>query len=61
MMVKHKRIKRGEIIRVEGASYLKTRGEKVFYHRDYFDLGTIVYENIPVVGAIIRLLRFKLA
>lgn len=60
MMVEHKKIRRGEVIRVEGASYLKTRGDKVFYHRDYFDLGAMVYENIPVLGAVIRLIRYKL-
>lgn len=61
MMLEHRSLKPGKIIRVEGASYLKYRGGKVYYHRDYFDLGAMVYENIPVLGGIIRSIRNRIA
>lgn len=60
MLVKHKKIKHGEVIRVEGASYLKIRTGKVFYHRDYFDLGAMVYENVPLLGVLIRSIKTRL-
>ena len=60
MLVKHKKIRHGEVIRVEGASYLKIRSGKVFYHRDYFDLGAMVYENVPLLGVLIRSIKTRL-
>jgi len=61
MMLEHKTFKRDEVIRVEGASYLKYRHGKIYYHRDYFDLGAMVYENIPVMGGLIRAIRSRIA
>jgi len=26
----------------------------VTYHRDYFDLGALIYERVPVLGGLIR-------
>ncbi|MEZ5491937.1 MAG: nuclear transport factor 2 family protein [Gammaproteobacteria bacterium] len=61
MMLEHRSIKRGQVIRVEGASYLKIRDGKVYYHRDYFDLGDMVYENIPLLGTLIHYIRNRMA
>ncbi|MEZ5515996.1 MAG: nuclear transport factor 2 family protein [Gammaproteobacteria bacterium] len=61
MILRHRHLKRGQFIRVEGASYLKVRDGKVYYHRDYFDLGAMVYENIPLLGSIVRLVRSRIA
>ena len=49
MFLNHPKL-RGETVRVEGASYLRTRNGKVYYHRDYFDLGAMLYEN-PATGS----------
>jgi len=61
MMIRHRSIKQGELIRVEGASYLKHRNGKIYYHRDYFDLGAMVYENVPGLGLLIRYIRSRMA
>lgn len=60
MMLEHRSFKRGQVIRVEGSSYLKVRDGKVYYHRDYFDLGAMVYENIPILGTLIHLIRNRM-
>lgn len=60
MLVHHSRLPGIDPIRVDGASYLKTRDGKIYYHRDYFDLGAMVYENVPVLGAIIRGIKHRL-
>ncbi len=60
MLLEHKRLKAGETVRVEGASHMKAREGKVYYHRDYFDLGAMVYENLPVLGRIVSLVRKRL-
>ena len=57
MHVKHKKIKGGENIVVEGVSIVKYQGDKVIYHRDYFDIGEMVYENIPILGSMIRWIK----
>jgi len=50
----------GETIRIEGASYLKTRNGKIYYHRDYFDMGAMLYEHLPVMGRVIHHLKERL-
>ena len=50
----HPRLNAGQLIRVEGASYLRSRNGQVYYHRDYFDLGAMLYENLPLLGRVIR-------
>lgn len=57
MTLQHKHLKGGNKIFVEGASLLKVRDDKVYYHRDYFDLGNMLYENIPVLGSLVRQIK----
>lgn len=60
MFLRHPRLRHGETIRVEGASYLKTRNGKIYYHRDYFDMGAMVYEHLPLLGRIIQRIKQRL-
>lgn len=57
MTLQHSRLRRGEKIFVEGASLLKTRDGRIYYHRDYFDLGNMLYEHIPLVGGLVRQIK----
>lgn len=61
MILKPKGPKGGEAVRVEGASFLKVRNNRIYYHRDYFDLGAFVYENVPMLGSIIKRIKQRLA
>lgn len=54
MHLRHKRINKGQEIQVQGISHLIIRDGKVCYHRDYFDAGQLLYENLPVMGKVIR-------
>ncbi|MAO13503.1 MULTISPECIES: nuclear transport factor 2 family protein [unclassified Marinobacter] len=54
MELQHKRIKGGKTVEVEGISHLRILDGRVRYHRDYFDAGQLLYENLPVVGGVIR-------
>ena len=60
MFVNHPKLKSGETIRVEGASYLKTRNGKIYYQRDYFDMGAMVYEHLPLIGRILNNVKQRL-
>lgn len=55
----HPRLKGGDSVLVEGVSHLKF-AEQIYYHRDYFDLGAMLYEHIPAFGAITRTIKNRL-
>jgi hypothetical protein len=57
MTVCHKRLRGGEPVVVPGMTYLKLSGDKVSYHEDYYDGGALIYENIPLLGGLIRLVK----
>lgn len=57
---RHPRLAGGLPIRVEGCSHLLWR-DKVHQHRDYFDAGALLYEQLPVLGSSIRWLKRRLA
>lgn len=62
MIFSIKKLNQGRPIHVEGASHLKfdRTSDKVIYHRDYFDMGRMVYEYIPVLGWMIKKIRQRL-
>jgi|LauGreDrversion4_2_1035121.scaffolds.fasta_scaffold36750_5 limonene-1,2-epoxide hydrolase len=51
----------GETVTVKGVSQFRYRGDSVVYHRDYFDLGEMVYEHVPIVGWLTRKVKARLA
>lgn len=57
MKLRHKRIRRGELIEVDGITRLHLEDGLVTVHRDYFDAGQLLYENLPVLGSAVRWLR----
>lgn len=59
MHLRHKKINSGNTITVEGHSLLRRQDNKVIYHRDYFDIGSMIYEHLPVLGGIIKLIKRK--
>jgi hypothetical protein len=61
MTYQHKKLNGGKSIEVQGHSLLKGQGNKVIYHRDYLDVGQMLYEHIPVLGGIIRWLKKRIS
>jgi limonene-1,2-epoxide hydrolase len=57
MRLRHKRIRNGHQVNVDGISQLRISNGKVTSHRDYFDVGQLLYENLPVLGKAIRWIR----
>jgi len=60
MTLLHPKLNHHQTIRLDGISHLRF-GEKIDYHRDYFDLGQMVYEQIPLVGRIIKTIKKRLS
>lgn len=56
-------LNKGEPVELQGISHIKFGGleNKAIYHRDYFDMGQFVYEDIPVLGGVIRFIKRKLS
>ena len=57
MHLQHEKISKNQEIHVDGASFLQFDGEKVCYHRDYYDLGALVYEHVPILGSVVKKVR----
>lgn len=57
LRLRHPRLRRGAPIQVAGMSELRVEGDKVSYHRDFFDMGEILYEHLPGLGALVRLAK----
>ena len=53
-------LKGGQIIHVEGMSQLKVFDNKIVHHQDYYDLGQMVYEHIPLLGSVIKKIKNRL-
>ena len=60
MFVAHPKLRNGATIRVEGCSLFRTRHGRIYYHRDYYDLGEMVYEQLPAIGLFIKKIRQRL-
>ena len=60
MIFRHKTLAKGRDIIVDGISHLRFQNQHVCYHRDYYDLGALIYEQVPVLGVIIKKIRHAL-
>lgn len=55
-------LKQGDkVITLDGTTQLTVEDDRIVYHKDYYDLGEMVYENIPLLGFIIRKIKKRLA
>lgn len=61
MTYQHKHLNGGQSIEVEGHSIVVGEDNKVIYHRDYIDLGQMLYEHIPLLGGVIRWLKKRVS
>ena len=59
MHFKHPRLG-NRLISVRGVSHLKL-GEKIEYHEDFYDMGAMLYDQLPLLGNVTRGLKMRLA
>ncbi len=54
-----KKLKSGKNISVDGVSVLKwdLETETVIHHRDYFDMGEMVYEEVAILGRVVKWIK----
>lgn len=61
MSYQHPKLNGGKSITVTGHSLIKGHNSKVVYHRDYLDIGAMLYEHVPLLGRIIKRIKNKVA
>jgi len=64
MSVQHRRLNGGQLFTVAGCSKLRFSDTSdtatIIYHQDFFDLGAMLYERLPLLGGLVRRIRSKL-
>jgi limonene-1,2-epoxide hydrolase len=53
-------IKGGKRLSLDGMSKLTFADNKIVFQRDYYDLGAMLYEHIPLFGRLIKWLKHRL-
>ena len=63
MHYRHPRLGGGRPLSLRGNSriHVDLASERVIFHEDFYDLGAMVYERIPVLGGAVRLVKTGLA
>jgi limonene-1,2-epoxide hydrolase len=59
MTYQHRTLNKGKMVTVRGSSHLKAENGKIIYHRDYLDLGAMLYEQLPLIGQFISWIKNK--
>jgi esterase/lipase superfamily enzyme len=59
MRFRHPRLG-NDVIDVRGVSHLRW-DDKIEFHEDFYDMGAMLYERLPVLGNVTRWLRLRLA
>lgn len=60
MTIRHPKLAKGAPVAVPGITRFELINDKIIVHRDYFDAGALLYEQIPVLGSIIRTLKQRM-
>ena len=51
------RLNKGEPISVDGLTLLEVHNDRITRHRDYYDMGQMIYEHIPIFGGLIKRIK----
>jgi ketosteroid isomerase-like protein len=60
MHLRHPKLKSGQPVMVNGISHIRFQDGKVIHHRDYFDMGEMLYENLPLLGSVVKGIKKRL-
>lgn len=61
MNYQHPRINGGRPVRVDGASRLDWESNQVICHRDFFDAGQMLWEQLPLIRRVLAVLKKRMA
>jgi len=60
MSYAHPACNSGEDLELDGISYVKIVGQQIVYQRDFYDLGAMIYEHVPLLGNAVKALKNRL-
>jgi hypothetical protein len=62
MRLKSENLKGGDEVKLDGVSHITFAKDQdlVIFHRDYFDMGEFIYENIPLFGGVVKFIKARL-
>lgn len=61
MAFRHPKVNKGKMLYVDGCSELVLNSEqKICMQRDYYDLGAMLYQHLPLLGPLINWLKKRL-
>ena len=60
MKLQHPKLSGGKEIKLDGVSELVITDNKIKQQTDFYDMGTMIYEHIPVLGAAVRIVKRKM-
>lgn len=61
MYYAHPRLKGATLLSIEGISEIHLGPQRIVYQRDYYDLGAMLYEHLPLLGPLVKWLKRRLA
>lgn len=56
----HPKLNSGREIIVDGITHLKLQDERIIMHRDYFDMGQMVYEQVPILRSVVKKIKSRM-
>ncbi len=59
MIYSHPHLKNGEEFRLNGVSHIQYN-EKIYLHEDFFDMGAMIYEHLPLLSSVVNNIKKKL-
>ncbi len=59
MHYRHKQLAGGRLLELTGNTHILFN-DKVYFHRDYYDAGSMLYEHLPVMGFAIRQVKKRI-
>lgn len=57
----HPKLNSGRNVQVQGVTELRTSEDRIVYHRDYYDMGQMIYEQVPLLKNVVNSLKRRLA
>jgi len=59
MHYRHPRLNKGKRLTLDGGSLIKF-DTSIFYHEDFYDMGAMIYQHIPILGWAVKSINAKL-
>ena len=56
----HKKLAGGKPVQVRGITLIRFT-DRIYYHEDFFDVGAMLYQHVPVLGSVVRYINNRLS